>query len=82
MESFHTALTMSDVNDNSAFHKLKNKWNLWAHLPNDPNWTLKSYKIIHQFQTIEETIAITESLPENLIKNCMLFVMKVGRCQE
>jgi hypothetical protein len=60
------------------FHKLKYKWNLWAHLPQDPDWTSKSYKKIYQFKNVEETIAITESLPEGLIKNCMLFVMRDG----
>jgi hypothetical protein len=62
----------------SDFKRLKYKWNLWAHLPQDADWTLKSYKKIFQFMHVEETIAITESLPEGLVKNCMLFVMKDG----
>jgi hypothetical protein len=33
---------------------------------------------VHQFTTIEETIAITETLPDMLVKNCMLFVMRDG----
>ena len=57
-------------------HKLKNKWNLWAHLPQDTDWSSNSYKKIFQFNNVEDTIAITESLPEGLIKNCMLFIMK------
>ena len=60
------------------FHRLKYKWNLWAHLPQEPDWTSKSYKKIYQFKNLEEAIAITESLPEGLIKNCMLFIMKDG----
>jgi hypothetical protein len=60
------------------FHKLKGKWNLWAHLPQDPDWSVKSYKRIHQFKDVEEAVAITESLPEGLVKNCMLFIMKDG----
>lgn len=81
MESFHTELTMttsSNSIESSAFHSLMYRWNLWAHLPQDPDWTVNSYKKIYQFRTVEESIAITESLPENLIKNCMLFIMRDG----
>lgn len=60
------------------FHKLKYKWNLWAHLPQDPDWSSKSYKKIFQFKHVEDAVAITESLPEGLVKNCMLFVMRDG----
>ena len=59
-------------------HILKHRWNLWAHLPQDSDWTSKSYKLIYKFKTIEDTIAITESTPDPLIKSCMLFVMKEG----
>ena len=71
-----TITTMSTLN--TEFHNLNNKWNLWAHLPHDPDWTVKSYKKIIQFSYVEETIAIIESLPEGLVKNCMLFIMKDG----
>jgi hypothetical protein len=70
--------TESNIEKMNETHKLKNKWNLWAHLPQDPDWTAKSYKKIYQFKTVEETIGITEMLPEGLIKNCMLFIMKDG----
>jgi hypothetical protein len=59
-------------------HNLKNKWKLWAHLPHDNDWTSKSYKPIYKFCSAEDTIAITESLPEALVKNCMLFIMRDG----
>jgi hypothetical protein len=59
-------------------HKLKNDWNLWAHLPQDPDWSVKSYKKISKFDNLKTSIAITEVLPEGLIKNCMLFIMKDG----
>ena len=80
MESYHT-ITMTTTNilsDTSTFHKLKCNWNLWAHLPQDADWTVKSYKKIYQFKTVEEAVAITESCPENLAKNCMLFIMRDG----
>ena len=78
----YTDSTMATASNTSSsisdFKRLKYKWNLWAHLPQDADWTLKSYKKIFQFKHVEETIAITESLPEGLVKNCMLFVMKDG----
>jgi hypothetical protein len=70
-----TGLTMAET---STFHQLQHKWNLWSHLPHDMDWSSKSYKNIYKFTSVEETIAITESLPEALVKNCMLFVMKDG----
>jgi hypothetical protein len=60
------------------FNDLKHKWNLWAHLPQDTDWTVNSYEKIHQYSTVEDTIAISETLPEVLVKNCMLFVMRNG----
>lgn len=70
-------IQVSNSSSNSL-HSLKNKWVLWAHLPHDSDWTLNSYKIIATFSTAEDAIAITETLPDTLIKNCMLFVMKEG----
>lgn len=81
MESSHSVLTMSTASvssDSTTFNNLRYKWNLWAHLPQDSDWTVKSYKKIYQFKTVEDAIAITESLPADLIKNCMLFVMRDG----
>lgn len=60
----------------SGFHKLSDKWTLWAHLPHNTDWSLKSYIPISIFGTVEETIAITETLPPKLIENCMLFLMR------
>lgn len=64
--------------DIEKYHLLNKKWKLWAHLPHDTDWTLNSYKPIYTFSTVEETIAICETLPEILVKNCMLFVMCDG----
>ena len=77
-DSTMATASLSEQTQMVEFHKLKYKWNLWAHLPQDPDWSVKSYKKIYQFKNVEETIAITESLPEGLIKNCMLFVMRDG----
>lgn len=61
-----------------GFHTLADKWSLWAHLPHDTDWSIKSYKKIYTVSTAEETIAVTETLPDILVKNCMLFWMRDG----
>ena len=77
MSSLKVPNTMS--NDSHVdFHKLNGKWNILAHLPHDTDWTIKSYKKISTMSNVEEAIAITETLPDILIKNCMLFVMRDG----
>jgi len=80
MLSQHTN-TMETATLNSQtdlFHKLSDKWILWAHLPHNTDWSLKSYIPISTFTTIEETIAVTETLPPILVENCMLFIMRQG----
>ena len=60
-------------------NKLISKWSLYYHLPNDKNWTLSSYKpILDNIDTIEQLIAVNEGLTDNIMKHCMLFVMRVG----
>lgn len=81
METQSETSIFSNIEENNispSTHTLKHRWNLWAHLPQDLDWTAKSYKLIYKFKTIEDTIAITESSPDPLIKSCMLFVMKDG----
>ena len=62
--------------DNPPPHKLYDNWTLWAHLPHDTDWSFKSYKEILTFNTAEETITLCSSLPEDLIVNSMLFLMR------
>lgn len=57
-------------------HILFDKWVLWAHLPHDTNWSLKSYIKICKIHSAEDIIALNNSLPDQLIKNCMLFLMR------
>lgn len=57
-------------------HELSDKWIMWAHLPHDTNWTLKSYKKILGFNALEDIIALNQNIADCVIKNCMLFVMK------
>jgi len=70
--------TMEETQSIEHFHPLSDKWCLWAHLPHDIDWSLNSYKAIYTMGTVEETIAITESMPDILVKNCMLFIMRKG----
>jgi len=70
--------TMEETQSIEKFHPLSDKWCLWAHLPHDIDWSLNSYKAIYTMGTVEETIAITESMPDILVKNCMLFIMRKG----
>lgn len=77
MLSQHTD-AMETANSLDTFHQLSDKWTLWAHLPHNADWSLKSYIPISTFSTVEETIAVTESLPASLVENCMLFIMKQG----
>lgn len=60
------------------YHALADRWTLWGHLPHNTDWSLKSYIPIATFSTVEETIAVTETLPPPLVENCMLFMMKEG----
>ncbi len=59
-------------------NKLNDTWKLWAHLPHDTNWNLESYKNIYTFNYVEEVITVIDLLPEKLVSNCMLFIMRNG----
>jgi hypothetical protein len=61
-----------------TFHQLSNRWTLWAHLPHNTDWSITSYIPIATFTTVEDTLAVTETLPSILVENCMLFIMKEG----
>ena len=57
-------------------HILSDKWVLWAHLPHDTDWSLKSYYKIHKFSKIVDSILLNNSFSDDFIRNCMLFLMK------
>ena len=59
-------------------HKLYDKWTLWAHLPHDTDWSVASYKKVDTFDSVEAIITLLETIPEKMIKNCMLFIMREG----
>lgn len=68
----------TSCNEMEDFHMLSNRWTLWAHLPHNTDWSINSYIQIYTFSSVEETIAVTETLPPVLVENCMLFLMKEG----
>jgi hypothetical protein len=70
--------TIMELEEPLQKYPLLNKWNLFAHLPHDTNWSLKSYTNICTFEEIDQVLATLNNMSEKLIKNCMLFVMKEG----
>ena len=72
MESSKKETTSKDT------YLLSDKWVLWAHLPHDTDWSLKSYIQIMEFNTLDNIIMLQKVIPEKMVKNCMLFLMKKG----
>jgi hypothetical protein len=63
----------------SSHHPLLGKWNVYYHLPHDKNWSLDSYKTIQcGVSFVEEVLALNQAMSDNIIKYCMLFVMREG----
>ena len=77
MVTQHTTMT-TETSPMEEYHILSDKWTLWAHLPHNTDWSIKSYIKISTFTTVEEIIAVTETMPPILVENCMLFMMREG----
>ena len=73
-----TRQLMENDNITQEKHILSDKWVLWAHLPHDTDWSLKSYIKIITLDNVEKIISLINTIPEKLIKNCMLFLMREG----
>ena len=76
--SYQPPSTSSMTSDRHDNHGLFDKWTLWAHLPHDTNWSMDSYRQIHTIETVENVVALVEHLPDALVRNCMLFMMREG----
>ena len=76
--ALETTMQKDSSSEEKPFHQLSDKWTLWAHLPHDTDWSMKSYIQIFTFNTIEEAVSLIDMLPEKMIKNCMLFIMREG----
>lgn len=70
------ALNTGEEKDDRSQGVLNDTWTLWAHLPHDIDWSLKSYKEIMSINKIEDIVSLYDIIPEKLIKNCMLFLMR------
>jgi hypothetical protein len=66
------------IDCSSSVNELSDKWVLWAHLPHNTDWSLRSYTNICELDTVEKVISLNRTLPEQLVQNCMLFLMKKG----
>lgn len=78
MADYLANMSSTIVTDNAdqSSHKLHSGWALWAHLPHDTDWSIKSYKLISKFATVEDAIILLETIPDKMISNCMLFIMR------
>ena len=78
MEISTRSMEEASLTPDTEVHKLYDNWTLWAHLPHDTDWTVRSYKPILTFDSVEQAVAVCETLPDKMIKNCMLFLMREG----
>ena len=70
---------MDAMSIQTHLHSLNDKWDLYYHLPHDKNWNLDSYvSIKSDIENVETVVKINEEMNDNIIKNCMLFIMKSG----
>ena len=67
--------TMQLAPSSSTMHSLIGKWNLYYHLPHDKKWDLSSYQVIlGNIDTAESVIAINQTIPEHIVKYCMVLL--------
>ncbi len=63
----------------SQLMQLNDKWNFYYHLPQDKSWHISSYKfIVQDIDRADKLLSLVEHTPANVIKYCMLFVMRKG----
>ena len=55
---------------------LGSKWAIWYHLPNDTDWSLKSYTKLFEYDTAERCVALNSLINDKLLLDCMFFTMK------
>ena len=73
------AITVMETKENTLkedMSPLSTNWKLWGHLPHNNDWSVNSYINLASINYVEEMIALCEILPEKLIKNGMLFMMR------
>jgi hypothetical protein len=71
--------SMTKYNENGQPRMLRNKWNLFYHLPNNSDWSLNSYvPVMENIENADSILLLNEKISDIVVKNCMLFVMKQG----
>lgn len=55
---------------------LDSAWTIWAHLPHEQDWSMASYTPIMRVTTACELWGLIQLLPQALITDLMLFLMK------
>lgn len=75
-DSNATKNNIKDISSETRYNNLNDKWVLYAHLPHDTDWSINSYKKIKTITTVEEIVSIMETIPDKMITNCMLFLMR------
>ena len=79
----HTSLSnevvkIENVKGDLNYRPLKHTWMCWAHMPHDINWSIESYIKLVEIKSVEDTLTLNKTIPDKMIKNCMLFLMKIG----
>tara|TARA_A100001015_G_scaffold311883_2_gene415984 strand:+ start:1083 stop:1631 length:549 start_codon:yes stop_codon:yes gene_type:complete len=57
-------------------NKLSDKWSFWSHSPFETDWSINSYKLIHNFNTLEDCIKLIENINREIYEKYMIFLMK------
>ena len=76
VKTTNTMAASASNSEGGEFHTLYDKWVLYAHLPHDTNWSIDSYKSILEFNSAEQALGLFETIPDIMINNCMLFLMR------
>lgn len=71
-----SCLVSSNMSNDSKYHTLNDVWTLWAHLPHDTDWSIKSYQNIIDISNVETILKLNKIVPDTMIKNCMIFCMR------
>lgn len=68
-----------ELESNVSSTTLNSSWSLFYHLPQNKSWDLVSYvNIFDCIDTLDKLVAINQHISENVVKYCMLFVMRKG----
>jgi len=76
MASIKQETMATSSSEGAAFHPLYDTWTMYAHLPHDTDWSVHSCKKLITCKSIEEAITLFEAIPEKMVQNCMLRMMK------